>query len=338
MIAALRDLGAVLITGGAGYIGSHTAWACLDAGLRVVILDNLSTGVRHAAPPKAVFVEGAVEDRDLVHEVIRTYEVGAVLHFAASTIVEESMVDPDKYHRNNTLNSFRLMEAIASLGGMPFILSSTAAVYAPSPQGRLTESASVDPVSPYGLSKLRAEQLLAGTASVFGFPYLAMRYFNVAGADPLGRTGPSARSATHLLKVAVQAALGLRPTLPIHGRSHDTPDGACVRDYIHVSDLAQAHVHALAHLAGGGASGVVNCGTGRGASVLEVVAALEAELGRALPTTNAAARLGDVAYAVADETKLRQLLPDWTPRYEDLGLIVRSALAWERHMLAHAAI
>jgi len=295
MIAALRDLGAVLITGGAGYIGSHTAWACLDAGLRVVILDNLSTGVRHAAPPKAVFVEGAVEDRDLVHEVIRTYEVGAVLHFAASTIVEESMVDPDKYHRNNTLNSFRLMEAIASLGGMPFILSSTAAVYAPSPQGRLTESASVDPVSPYGLSKLRAEQLLAGTASVFGFPYLAMRYFNVAGADPLGRTGPSARSATHLLKVAVQAALGLRPTLPIHGRSHDTPDGACVRDYIHVSDLAQAHVHALAHLAG-------------------------------------------VAYAVADETKLRQLLPDWTPRYEDLGLIVRSALAWERHMLAHAAI
>ncbi|MHB8283238.1 MAG: UDP-glucose 4-epimerase GalE [Caulobacteraceae bacterium] len=337
MTAHLHGIDTVLITGGAGYIGSHTAWACLDAGLRVVVLDNLSTGARAAVPPKAIFVEGAVEDRDLVHELIRTYEIGAVLHLAASTIVEESMLDPYKYHRNNTLNSFRLMEAVANLGGMPFILSSTAAVYAPCPGGRLSESASVNPVSPYGLSKLRAEQLLAGTASVFGFPYLAMRYFNVAGADPLGRTGPSARSATHLLKVAVQAALGLRPTLPIHGRSHATPDGACVRDYIHVSDLAQAHVHALAHLARGGASGLVNCGTGRGASVLEVVAALEAELGRALPTVNAEPRLGDIAYVVADATKLRQLLPDWAPRYDDLRAIVSSALAWERRVLAHAA-
>jgi UDP-glucose 4-epimerase len=337
MISPHRFTGTVLITGGAGYIGSQTGWACLDAGLRVIVLDNLTTGSRHAVPAKATLVEGAIEDRELVRELIRTYEVGAVLHLAASTIVSESLVDPDKYHRNNTLNSSCLMETIASMGGLPFILSSTAAVYAPSPLDRLSELASTGPVSPYGLSKLRAEQLLALTASEFGFPYLSLRYFNVAGADPLGRTGPSARGATHLLKAAAQTALGLRPSLPVHGRSHDTPDGACVRDYIHVADLAELHIHALDYLVRGGGSGVINCGSGRGASVLDVVAAFEAELGRPLPTIDAAPRRGDVAKVVADATKLRRLLPDWTPRYDNLGLIVASALAWERRILSRAA-
>jgi UDP-glucose 4-epimerase len=322
--------GTVLITGGAGYVGSHTAWACLEAGLRVVVLDDLSTGSRALVPPGAIFVEGAVQARERVHDLIRTYEIDAVLHLAASTVVAESMIDPQKYYRNNTFNSFKLMEAIAALGGRPFILSSTAAVYAPAPVGRLCEIASTGPISPYGLSKLRAEQLLANTASLYGFPYLVLRYFNVAGADPLGRTGPSMSGGSHLLSAATQAALGVRAALPIHGRGHATPDGACVRDYIHVSDLAAIHVHALDHLVQGGASGVINCGSGRGASVLEVVAAFEAELGRALPTQDASPRLGDLAFVVADETRLRQMLPNWTPQYSGLDPIVRSALAWAR--------
>jgi UDP-glucose 4-epimerase len=337
MISPSRFGGTVLITGGAGYIGSHTAWACLEAGLRVVVFDDLSTGSRAAVPIKAAFVEGAVQDRDLVHEIVRTHEVGAVLHLAASTIVSESMIDPEKYRQNNTLASFRLMETVSSLGGMPFILSSTAAVYAPSRSERLCELSATRPVSPYGQSKLHAERLLAGVAGVFDFPYLVLRYFNVAGADPLGRTGPSARSATHLIKAATQAALGVRPALPIHGLSHDTPDGACVRDYIHVSDLAQLHVHALDHLVCGGASGVINCGSGQGASVLDVVAAFEAELGCALPTVNVAPRPGDLAHVVADTTKLRHLLPTWTPRHRDLSAIVGSALTWERRVLTWAA-
>jgi UDP-glucose 4-epimerase len=332
MISPERFKGAVLITGGAGYIGSHTAWACLEAGLEVVVLDDLSTGSHAAVPRQARFVEGGVENRELVREIIRTHEIGAVLHLAASTIVSESILDPEKYRQNNTFASLRLMEAVSSLGGLPFILSSTAAVYAPRRSERLCELSSTQPVSPYGLSKLQAEQLLAGVASVFGFPYLSLRYFNVAGADPQGRTGPSARSATHLIKAATQAALGLRPALPIHGRSHDTPDGACVRDYIHVSDLAQLHVHALDHLVCGGASGVINCGSGRGTSVLEVVAAFEAELGSALPIVNAPPRPGDLAHVVADTTKLGERLPRWAPRHGDLGAIVSSALAWERSL------
>jgi UDP-glucose 4-epimerase len=336
MISQRRFKGTVLITGGAGYIGSHVAWACLEAGLGVVVLDDLSTGSRAIVPGQARFIQGKVEDRDRVHEIIRTYEIGAVLHLAASTIVAESMIDPEKYRQNNTFASLRLMEAVSSLGGLPFILSSTAAVYAPGRTERLCESSSTRPVSPYGLSKLQAEQLLGGVASVFGFPYLALRYFNVAGADPLGRTGPSSRSVTHLLRAATQAALGLRPALPIHGRSHDTPDGACVRDYIHVSDLARLHVHALDHLVCGGASGVINCGSGQGVSVLEVVAAFEAELGRALPTVNAAPRPGDAAHVVADTTRLCERLPDWAPRHGDLGAIVSSALAWERRLQGQA--
>jgi UDP-glucose 4-epimerase len=332
MISQRRFKGTVLITGGAGYIGSHVAWACLDAGLGVVVLDDLSTGSRAVVPRPARFVEGGVEDRDLVHEIIRTNEIGAVLHLAASTLVAESMIDPEKYRRNNTLASLRLMEAVSSLGGLPFILSSTAAVYAPGRTERLCELSSTPPPTPYGLSKLHAEQLLAGVASVFGFPSLVLRYFNVAGADPLGRAGPTAGSATHLLKAATQAALGMRPALPIHGRSHDTPDGACVRDYIHVSDLAQLHVHALDHLICGGASDVINCGSGRGVSVLDVVAAFEAELGRALPTVTTAPRPGDAAHVVADTTRLGERLPDWAPRHGDLGAIVSSALAWERRL------
>ena len=321
----------VLVTGGAGYIGSHMVCALVDAGHEVVVLDNLSTGFRWAISPSAHLVEGDIADRDLVAHVISEHNINAVIHFAGSIVVPDSITDPLGYYHNNTVRSRALIEACVT-GGVPhFIFSSTAAVYGIPDVNPVFETVELAPISPYGSSKLMTEWMLRDTAFAHDFDYVALRYFNVAGADPKGRTGQSTPQATHLIKVACQTALGQRRQMDIFGRDYDTPDGTCVRDYIHVSDLVAAHLDALAHLRSGGKSDVFNCGYGEGYSVLDVIGAVERAIGSDLNVRDAPRRAGDPPALVAGAGRVRSVL-GWSPQHDDLDGIVQSALDWERHL------
>lgn len=322
---------AILVTGGAGYIGSHMAHALVERGEEVVVLDNLATGVEWLVPHAATFVRGDIADKDLVNQLIRDHAVAEIIHFAGSVVVPDSVADPLAYYLNNTAKSRDLLEAAVNGGVKRFIFSSTAAVYGQPDRVPVLEDAELRPMSPYGRSKLMTEWMLRDTAAVSDLSYVALRYFNVAGADPKGRTGQATPRATHLIKVACETAVGSRPHLDIFGRDYPTRDGTCVRDYIHVSDLIAAHDAALVHLRGGGASGIFNCGYGRGYSVLDVVAAVERATGRPLPVRDAPRRPGDPPAIVAGAERARQVL-GWSPRHEDLDLIVGSALAWERRL------
>ncbi len=315
----------VLVVGGAGYIGSQTAWALVDAGYRVVILDNLSTGSRALAPPMAEFILGECDNRPMLNELFASRGVTAVIHLAGSLDVSASIADPHAYYRNNVVASLTLIEAAVAAKVSAFVFSSSAAVYATQPNAPLSEDAPTGPLTPYGRSKLMVEQMLSDAGRAHGLAWSALRYFNVAGADAAGRTGPVSDS-NHLLKVACDVALGKRPDLPVFGLDYPTPDGTCVRDFIHVEDLAAAHLTVLAHLTGGGASGPLNCGYGIGTSVLQAAAAVTRVSGTAVPVRPALRREGDLAYVVADSARLQAL--GWTPRLADLDAMVRSALAW----------
>ena len=322
---------AVLVTGGAGYIGSHMAHDLIDRGEDVVVLDNLSTGFVEAVPKGATLVEGNVADDALVARIVKDHDVNAVIHFAGSIIVPESVVDPLKYYLNNTAATARLIQSAITAGVGCFIFSSTAAVYGEPDTVPIDEDARLAPTSPYGASKLMSEVMLQDAARAHDLRYGVLRYFNVAGADPKGRTGQSTRNTTHLIKIACKTALGHRPSMSIFGDDYPTRDGTGVRDYIHVSDLIAAHRLALTHLRGGGDSFIANCGYGEGYSVREVIQAVEAVSGKVLPVAIEPRRPGDPAEVVAKAERVRKLL-GWTPEHADLKEIVRHALAWEERL------
>jgi len=326
----------VLVTGGAGYIGSHTVHELVDAGERVVVLDNLSTGFASALPPPMTPIVGETGDQELVAALIRDNGIDAIIHFAASIVVPDSVRDPLGYYRNNTANTRALIETAVDCGVKHFIFSSTAAVYGNPAIVPVAEDAPLMPVSPYGWSKLMSEVMLRDTSAAHGLGHVILRYFNVAGADPKRRTGQSTPDATHLIKVAVQAALGLRPGIDVYGTDYPTPDGTCIRDYIHVTDLARAHLAALTHLRGGGNSLTLNCGYGRGYSVLEVLDAVKRAVGHDFPVRMAAQRPGDPVTIVAAAESIREHL-GWVPQFADLDAIVADALAWERHLQTRRA-
>ncbi|HVY00785.1 MAG TPA: UDP-glucose 4-epimerase GalE [Pseudorhodoplanes sp.] len=323
----------ILVTGGCGYIGSHLVHDLADAGERVVVLDDLSTGFRAAIPEQVPFVLGSVGDQPLVEATLEKHRVEAIVHFAASIVVPDSVRDPLGYYRNNTVNTRALLESAVRKGVRRFIFSSTAAVYGNPASVPVSEDAPLDPMSPYGTSKLMSEWMLRDTGAAHGLNYVALRYFNVAGADPKLRTGQSTIGATHVIKVAVETALGLRAGMSVYGNDYPTPDGTCIRDYIHVTDLARAHSAALAHLRRGGQSATFNCGYGRGYSVLDVIGAVKRVSGSDFPVTMAGRRPGDPAAIVADSARLRAAL-DWTPQFADLDTIVGHALAWEKKLAA----
>jgi UDP-glucose 4-epimerase len=322
---------AVLVTGGAGYIGSHMALALADAGEDIVVLDNMSTGFWWAVPPVAKLYEGDIGDEALLDRIMGAHRIDAVIHFAGSIVVPESVADPLGYYLNNTVKSRGLIAAAVRHEVPRFIFSSTAAVYGNPLTNPVFETAAPAPVSPYGTSKLMTEIMLRDSHAAYGLNYIALRYFNVAGADPGGRSGQSTPRATHLIKVACQTALGQRPYMEVFGTDYDTPDGTCLRDYIHVSDLIAAHMDALKHLRSGGESGVFNCGYGRGYSVLEVIKAVEKAVGRSFDVRMAARRAGDPAAIVAGAERVRSVL-GWAPRHDDLDFIVATALAWEEKL------
>lgn len=319
---------AVLVTGGAGYIGSHMVWALIDAGEEVVVLDRLSTGFRWAVAPEAKLVVGDIGDQELVASLIETHAVDAIIHFAGSIVVPESVSDPLGYYANNTCKTRTLLEAAVRGGVRHFIFSSTAAVYGAAGLEPVREDAALAPESPYGTSKLMSELMLRDASAAHGFTYTALRYFNVSGADPRGRTGQSTPGATHLIKVASETALGKRPALTVFGDDYPTPDGTCVRDYIHVSDLAAAHLLALQRLRAGGGNLVANCGYNHGYSVLEVIDAVRRVSGEDFTVETGPRRPGDAAAVVADSSLARAQF-GWKPAYDDLDTIVGHALAWE---------
>lgn len=319
----------VLVTGGAGYIGSHMVWELLDAGERVVVLDRLSTGFEWAVAPEAKLVVGDVADKELVGSVIRENKVDAIIHFAGSIVVPESVADPLSYYENNTSKTRTLIETAVREGVPNFIFSSTAAVYGGAGLEPVREDARLAPESPYGLSKLMSEWMLRDASIAHGLRYTALRYFNVAGADPKGRTGQSTPGATHLIKVACETALGKRPFMQVFGTDYPTPDGTCMRDYIHVSDLAAAHRLALQRLRAGGTSLVANCGYSHGYSVLEVIDSVRRAFGHDFEVKMGDRRPGDAAAVVANSGLARAEL-GWTPQRDDLDQIVADALAWER--------
>ena len=319
---------AVLVTGGAGYIGSHMVWALLDAGEDVVVIDRLSTGFEWAVAPEAKLVIGDIADKDTVMAVIRDNDVDSIIHFAGSIVVPESVADPLSYYENNTTNSRTLIEAAVRTGVRHFIFSSTAAVYGSVGAEPVKEDHARNPDSPYGMSKLMTEIILADVARAHDFSFTALRYFNVAGADPRGRAGQSTAGATHLIKVASEAALGKRDGIQVFGTDYPTADGTCIRDYIHVTDLAEAHLLALKRLRAGGDSMIANCGYGRGYSVLEVLDCIQRVTGRALDIGYGPRRAGDAVAIVANSDLARSAF-GWQPRHDDLTEIVSSALAWE---------
>jgi UDP-glucose 4-epimerase len=333
----VSDQDPVLVTGGAGYIGSHVVWALADAGRRVVVLDDLSGGRRDALPSHVPLAVGSIGDRRLVESLLVEHGVSTVLHFAGSVLVGQSVADPLGYYANNTVNSHALLSACVAVGVENFIFSSTAAVYGMPAEQPIAESAATQPINPYGASKLMTEMMLRDTAAAHGLHYVVLRYFNVAGADPAGRTGERRPVATHLINVATQVALGRRASIDIFGADYDTPDGTCIRDYIHVSDLADAHVKAVEHLERGGASLTANCGYGRGASVRAVLDQVETVAGRTLAIRSAPRRPGDPPRLVAAADLVRTEL-GWQPRHDDLGFIIRTALDWERHLAGVEAI
>lgn len=318
----------ILVTGGAGYIGSHTVHALVDRGEEVVVLDNLSTGSASLLSGAAELVVGDIGDSGLLARVFGGHQVAAIIHFAGSIVVPESVSDPLKYYLNNTVRSHALVSAAVQAGVRHLIFSSTAAVYGEPASVPVEETASFAPMSPYGTSKMMTELMLRDVAAAHDFRFLALRYFNVAGADPKGRTGQTTPDATHLIKVACQAALGQRDGLSVFGTDYPTRDGTCVRDYIHVSDLAEAHVLALDHLRAGGESLALNCGYGSGFTVLEVVEAVKRASGVDFPVTTTARRPGDPAALIAGAERIREVL-GWRPEHDDLDEIVGDAFRWE---------
>ena len=318
----------VLVTGGAGYIGSHTVLALAEAGEDVVVIDDLSTGFSAYLPEGVPLFIGDAGDENLVEGVIAQHNIESIIHFAGSVVVPDSMRDPLGYYRNNFMTARNLLNVAVKRGISRFIFSSTAAVYGNPNQVPVPEHAPTRPLSPYGSSKLMTEIMLHDVASAHGMSYVALRYFNVAGADPLARMGLATVGATHLLKIAVEAATGQRAKIDVFGTDYPTPDGSCIRDFIHVSDLAQAHRAALSYLRDGGPSVTLNCGYGRGYSVLETIEAVRRVSGRNFAVSYAPRRPGDIMSMVADTNRIRATL-DWTPRYDDLETIATHALAWE---------
>jgi len=325
---------AILVTGGAGYIGSHVALKLTEAGHRVVVLDDLSTGFREAVIG-AELVVGNCGDSALVARLLREHRVQRVLHFAARTIVPESVADPLRYYGNNTCATRNLLAECALAGVREIVFSSTAAVYGIPQGGRASEDMPTQPINPYGTSKLMSEWMLRDLAAAGGPRYVALRYFNVAGCDPQGRIGQSTRQATLLVKVACEAALGRRTHVAVFGTDYATPDGTGVRDYIHVDDLAQAHLDALAYLGRGGESAVFNVGYGHGYSVREVLAAVGRAHGADVPVVEQPRRAGDPPVLVAEARRIGEVL-GWKPRLDDLDTIARTSLAWERRLAAEA--
>ena len=322
----------VLVTGGAGYIGSHAVLALTDAGWPVTVIDNLVTGFRWAVPDGVAFYEGDIADEALLARIFAEQRIGAVMHFAGSVVVPESVSDPLKYYHNNTARSRALIAAVVAAGVPHMLFSSTAATYGIPETSPVTEDTPRQPINPYGMSKLMTEFMLADVARAHALNYCALRYFNVAGADPQGRTGQSTAGATHLIKVAVEAALGKRSHVDVFGTDFDTPDGTGVRDYIHVSDLAHAHVLALeALIADPARSLTLNCGYGRGFSVLEVLDAVDRATNSPIDRRMGPRRAGDPDALISDNARIRATLP-WVPQYADLDTIVGHALAWERKL------
>ena len=324
----------VLVTGGAGYIGSHMAHALVDRGEDVMVLDNLSTGKEWVVPQEASLLVGDVGDADLLADIFDTHDIDSVIHFAGSISVPESVERPLAYYDNNTCRTRTLIEAVARASVKRVIFSSTAAVYGIPEKFPVSEEALPNPITPYGRSKLMSEWMLQDTARAHGLRYVALRYFNVAGADPRGRTGQCTENTTHLIKVACQVALGLREKMLVFGDDYDTPDGTCVRDFIHVVDLISAHLKALDHLRAGGEGGVFNCGYGHGHTVREVIDTVKKVSGVDFPVEVAPRRPGDLPAMVAAVDKLRDTL-GWEPEMDDLEEIVASTLAWERHLQRH---
>ena len=322
----------VLVTGGAGYIGSHMVHALADAGESVVVVDNLSTGFSGFIPQGVPLFIGDAADENLVEGVIASHRVDAIIHFAGSVVVPDSMRDPLGYYRNNTMTTRSLLGAAIKSGVSKFIFSSTAAVYGNPELMPVSEHAPTRPLSPYGSSKLMTEIMLHDVAAAHAMNYVVLRYFNVAGADPHLRCGSATPGATHLLKVAVEAATGQRAKIDIFGADYPTPDGSCIRDFIHVSDLAQAHCAALAYLRAGGPSTTLNCGYGHGYSVIEAIEAVRRVSGRNFAVQHGPRRAGDIMAMVADTQRIRATL-DWTPRYDDLDMIATHALVWEEKLL-----
>ena len=321
----------ILITGGAGYIGSHMSWLLHDTKRKAVILDDLSTGNLHNVPPGMRLVVGDIADEATVGRLLRDYSISAIIHFAAKIIVPESVAFPLDYYRDNTAKTRTLIAQAVKHGVKHFIFSSTAAVYGDSQDPVVTEESAKNPASPYGRSKLMVEWMLDDAAKAHGLRYAILRYFNVAGADPQGRTGQSTRNATHLIKVACETALGRRPELLVYGSDYPTGDGSCVRDYIHVTDLVDAHDRALKYLQSGNPSTIINCGYGRGVSVFDVIEAVKTVSGIQFPVRLVGKRAGDPASLVANADKLRKVL-EWRPRNDNLTTLVRHAFEWEKKL------
>lgn len=322
---------AVLVTGGGGYIGSHVVWALLDAGEEPIVLDRFSTGFRWAVPLETKVYEGDVADRQLLRAIFRDNNIDAIMHFAGSVVVPDSVQFPLEYYENNTVKSRELIATAIEANIPHFVFSSTAAVYGtPSSGALVSESAPTCPQSPYGMSKLMTEIMLRDAAAAYDFTYTALRYFNVAGADPLQRTGQSTVGATHLIKVACETARGDRPAISVYGTDYPTPDGTCIRDYIHVSDLATAHLKALHRMRAGAGSIIANCGYGHGFSVLEVLAAVKKVTGLQFQVNQAERRDGD-AVSVVSDSRLAKTELGWEPMFDDLEVIVKSAFDWEIH-------
>lgn len=319
----------VLVTGGAGYIGSHVVRQLGEAGHDIIVYDNLSTGYPWAVTYGELIV-GDVADEQALDEVFAAHDFEAVLHFAANIVVPESVENPLKYYANNTRNTLNMLKAVDRHQVPYLVFSSTAAVYGMPDASIIDEQSPLLPINPYGASKMMSERMITDLSAASSLRHVILRYFNVAGADPQGRIGQATPEATHLIKVACECVTGQRPGMQVFGTDYDTPDGTCVRDYIHVEDLAKAHVMALAYMAGGGESQILNCGYGRGFSVKEVIGAVKRIAEMDFAVTEVGRRAGDPAALMADNEKIRAIL-DWTPAFNDLDQIVATALAWERH-------
>ncbi|VAW19705.1 UDP-glucose 4-epimerase [hydrothermal vent metagenome] len=322
---------AVLVTGGAGYIGSHMALLLADLDVETIVLDNLSTGFDWAVDQRVRFIKGEIGDIEFVSNLIKTHNIEEIVHFAGSIIVPESVSDPLKYYANNTCATRNLIEAAIKGGVKRFVFSSTAAVYGMTGLDPVEEDAALNPMSPYGRSKLMSEMMLADSAAAHDINYGVLRYFNVAGADPEKRSGQSTKAATHLIKVAVQTALGFRDHLDVFGTDYETPDGTCIRDYIHVWDLVAAHALLLEKMRQKPDNYTMNCGYGRGFSVREVIEKVKQVSGVDFTVNEVGRREGDPAAVIAGADKIRNVL-GWQPRHDDLDDIVRSAFEWEKYL------
>lgn len=322
---------AILVTGGAGYIGSHCVYELLDAGHDVIILDDLSTGYRSSLPSDILFYTGNAGDRGLVDSILTKHDIDTVFHFAGSIIVPESIDNPLKYYDNNTNVSLSLLQSCVRNKVQNFIFSSTAAVYGNNLLQIMQERFPSAPETPYASSKLMTEMMIRDTSLAHGINFAILRYFNVAGADPKGRTGPMKENATHLIKIACDVALGIRSSIDIFGTDYETPDGTCIRDFIHVSDLSNAHLKVYELMRRQKINKIYNCGYGTGYSVLDVIQHLEKIIGHPIPKINATRRPGDPMALTADSSLLR-METGWAPKYNDLDIILQSALSWEQKL------